>query len=336
MGRKSNAEKNDELESLASSLGEETTTIYQTKKPLGLDVAKLVEKAQGRFGKNKALYANSMKVSNEITMSNDPDDYVGSEQIAQFWKPLTNTLGCPYGRIVQIAGRPDSGKTTLGMLFMKSAQDAGTLVILWDSEGKFDSNRFRDRMGGDPSQVPVAMAKGIVEGVQEVVAYVKAAKEMNPEQKILIIWDSVGASVNSAEDEENDDYSKQPGVTAKEVSWAIRRFNQLMEKYRDEDGKYTMGVLCINQVYANIGSVGNKQKGGAELEYLSSIILEMSRKSNLTRTRAGQKIKYGILTKARVVKNHLFSGEDCVAELELVVNASGISLGKTDDLDEDE
>ena len=151
---------------------------------------------------------------------------------------------------------------------------------------------------------------------------------MNSEQKILIVWDSVGASINSAEDEENDDYSKQPGVTAKEVSWGIRRFNQLMENHRDKNGDYTIGVLCINQVYANIGSVGYKQKGGSELEYLSSLILEMSRKGNLTRTRNKKKIKYGITTVARVKKNHLFGGEDCIAELDLVVSASGIDLAK--------
>jgi RecA/RadA recombinase len=132
--------------------------------------------------------------------------------------------------------------------------------------------------------------------------------------------------LNSAEDEENDDYSRQPGVTAKEVSWAIRRFNQLMEKYRDSSGNYTLAILCINQVYANIGSVGFKQKGGAELEYLSSLILEMSRKATLTKTRNKQKVKYGITTVARVKKNHLFGGEDCIAELDLFVSSKGIDL----------
>jgi RecA/RadA recombinase len=151
---------------------------------------------------------------------------------------------------------------------------------------------------------------------------------MDPNQKILVVWDSVGSSINSAEDEENDDYSKQPGVTAKEVSWGIRRFNQLMEKYRDENGGYTIAILAINQVYANIGFMksGFKQKGGAELEYLSSLILEMSRKKTLTKIRNKQKIKYGIETVARVKKNHLFGGDDCVAEMDLVVSASGIYL----------
>jgi RecA/RadA recombinase len=308
------------LESISES------TESAPKKKTKINIADLVQKAQGRFDKKKSNIAVRMRRGDEIILSQNPEDYICSPEIDKFWKPLTGILGIPYGRIVQIAGKPDSGKSTAAMLCMKAAQQKGTTVILWDSEGKFDSTRYRERMGGDPSEIPVAPSRNILEGVQQVVAYIKALKEMDPDQKVLIVWDSVGASINSAEDEENDDYSKQPGVTAKEVSWGIRRFNQLIEKFRDANGNYTIAVLCINQVYANIGSVGFKQKGGSELEYLSSLILEMSRKATLTKTRNKQKIKYGITTVARVKKNHLFGGDDCVAELDLVVSAGGIDL----------
>jgi len=292
------------------------------------DINALVEKAKGRFDKKKAPLTTRMKTGDMIVLSTDPSDYITSPEIDKFWRPLTGLLGIAYGRIFQIAGRPDSGKSTAAMLAMKAAQQQGALVILWDAEGKFDSIRYRDRIGGDPSQIAVAPSRNILEGVQQVVAYVKAAKEMDPDCKIFIVWDSVGASINSAEDEENDDYSKQPGVTAKEVSWAIRRFNQLIEKFRDDEGNYTIAILCINQVYAKIGFMqsGYQQKGGAELEYLSSLILEMSRKATLTRTKNKQKVKYGITTVAKVKKNHLFGGEDCIAELDLCVSASGIDL----------
>jgi RecA/RadA recombinase len=299
------------------------------------DINALVEKAKGRFDKKKAPLTARMKTGDMIVLSTDPSDYISSSEIDKFWKPLTGLMGIAYGRIFQIAGKPDSGKSTAAMLAMKAAQQQGALVVLWDAEGKFDSVRYRDKIGGDPSQIAVAPSRNILEGVQQVVAYVKAAKEMDPETKIFIVWDSVGASINSAEDEENDDYSKQPGVTAKEVSWAIRRFNQLIEKFRDENGNYTIAILCINQVYANIGSVGFKQKGGAELEYLSSLILEMSRKATLIRTKNKQKVKYGITTVARVKKNHLFGGEDCIAELDLCVSASGIDLSN-DKIEEDD
>ena len=308
-----------------------------------LDINELVDRAKGRFDKKKSPISARMKTGDQIKLSTNPEDYICSQEIEDVWVPLTGIPGIAFGRIFQVAGKPDSGKSTLAALVMKAAQQQNVLVVLWDAEGKFDSIRFKEKMGGDPSQIAVAPSRNILEGVQQVVAYVKAAKEMNPDQRILVVWDSVGASINSAEDEENDDYSKQPGVTAKEVSWGIRRFNQLMEKFRDAEGNYTIAILCINQVYANIGSVGFKQKGGAELEYLSSLILEMSRKATLTRTKNKQKVKYGITSVARVKKNHLFGGEDCVAELDLFVSAKGIDLADkakksndNDDLEEDE
>jgi RecA/RadA recombinase len=296
------------------------------KKPL--DINELVEKARGRFSKRNPELAERMKTGDKIVLSTNPEDYISSEEIDKFWKPLTGLMGFAFGRIFQIAGKPDSGKSTAAMLAMKAAQKQGAIVVLWDTEGKFDSVRFRDKIGGDPSQIVVAPSRNILEGVQQVVAYVKTIKDMDPDQKIFIVWDSVGASINSAEDEENDDYSKQPGVTAKEVSWGIRRFNQLIEKFRDDNGNYTIAVLCINQVYAKIGFgvSGYQQKGGAELEYLSSLILEMTRKNSLTHTRKGQKLKYGITTRCKVAKNHLFGSDDCVSELDLIVSASGIEL----------
>jgi len=290
-------------------------------------IASIVQEARDRFGKDKSGLSKNMKTANEIKLSTQEKDYITSDDIKKFWVPLTGIVGVPFGRIVQIAGKADAGKSTMAMLFQKAAQQSDTIVVLWDAEGKFDSSRFKDRMGGEPSLIPVATSRNIVDGTRQVVSYVKAIKEAYPKQKILIVWDSVGASINSAEDEENDDYSKQPGVTAKEISWSIRRFNQLMEKYIDQEtGEYTIAILCINQVYANIGSVGNKQKGGGEIEYLSSIILELSRKGNLTKTRNGQKVKFGITSRARVAKNHLFGGEDCLAELDIAVSASGIDL----------
>lgn len=314
----------------AAKKSEESSTTVPIKK-LKINIAEIVELAQERFGgnKKKEFLAQSMTTGDKIALSKDPEDYVYSADIQKWWQALTGIIGIPFGRIAQIAGKADSGKSTAAMQFLKAAQDRGCAVVLWDTEGKFDSVRFRDRLGGDPSQILVASSKNITLGMQQVASFVRALKETDEDVKILIVWDSVGSSVNSSESEENDDYSKQPGVTAKENSWAIRRLNQLIEKYRNVDsGKYTIAVLCINQVYANIGSVGTKQKGGGEIEYLSSLILELSRKATDTCTRKGEKVKIGITSRAKVAKNHLFGGEDCIFELDLFVNSSGITLKK--------
>lgn len=318
-------ETDNEAEDLDTS--ELDVAVSKNKKiKVNLDIASLVKDVRGRYGKDKAGLANDIVLGNDIRMPTEDTAYILSSEV-EFWKPLVGVKGIPYGRIVQVSGKPDSGKSTTAMLFMKAAQDDGSLVILWDSEKKFDVKRYECKIGGDASQLVVSRNKLITEGVKQVAWYVKEAKEQNPDLKIFIVWDSVGSTLNSSQDDEDDEFSKQPGVTAKEVGFAITKLNSLIERYRNvKTGEDTIAVLCINQVYANIGSVGHKERGGGQLEYLSSVILQLSRKKDLTKIRNGQPVKYGILTRAKVKKNHLFSGEDCIAELDLVVTSTGISL----------
>jgi len=289
-----------------------------------------VKNVRGRYDKKEQGRAEDLTVAARIRLSDEDDDYVLSSHLRKWWEPLTGTKGIAYGRIFQIAGKADSGKSTTAMMFMKAAQESGALVILWDSEKKFSIRRYQNNIGGDPSTVCVTRSKNIVEGAKQVVWYVKEAKEQNPDIRIFIVWDSVGATMNTAEDDdEDDDYSKQPGQTAKQVGWAIKKFNNLIERYRDvKTGKETIAVLCVNQVYQMIGSVGSKEKGGETLYYLSSLILQLSRKKDLNRVVQKQKMKYGIVSRAKVRKNHLFDGEECIAEMDLVVSADGIQLAK--------
>src|SRR5258708_28927438 len=131
---------------------------------------------------------------------------------------------------------------------------------------------------------------------------------MTPDIKILIVWDSVGASLNSSEDKEDEeDYSRQPGVSAKETSYAIKKFNKLANKYMNkETGEETIATLVINQTYSSIGIGPSVQieKGGNEIYYLSSVIIQLSRKQDLTRIKGGDKYKFGIISRGKVRKNH--------------------------------
>lgn len=297
------------------------------KKSAGIDINKLIAKAQASYGKDKGL-AQQLSSGASIMLPNKDSDFVVWTK-GPHWKALTGLRGIPFGRIVQISGKPDSGKSTHAAVFMKEALDQNVLVVLWDSEKKFSASRFR-KMGGDPDRLAIVNTNNILNGAKAVAHFVNAAKEMDPSQKILIVWDSVGASVNSTEDNgENEDYSKQPGVTAKEVAFTIRKFNKLQNKHMNrETGEETVATLVINQVYANIGSPGLTEKGGGELYYLSSLILQLTRKGDLTRTKAGEKMKYGIVTRAKVKKNHMFEGDENVSEMEIVVSADGILLKK--------
>lgn len=294
-----------------------------------LDINKLVKAAQESYSKKEAGLANQLSTGKTLVRPTEDKDFVlwsGGDH----WYQLTHLKGIPFGRIIEISGKPDSGKSTHAMAFMKFAQDQGVLVVLWDAEKKFSPVRFDNKIGGCSDNLLVVNTNNILNGAKAVAHLVNSAKELNPDVKILIVWDSVGASVNSTEDkDDSEDYSQQPGVTAKENAYTIRKFNKLINKFTNrETGEETVAVLVINQTYANIGSVGQTEKGGGEIYYLSSVIVQLSRKQDLNRVKGGEKYKYGIVSRAKVKKNHLFDGDECIAEMDLVVSADGIHLAK--------
>lgn len=307
----------------------------------GIDINKLVKKAQEAYGKKEGGLSSQLATGKSLIRPNEDKDYVLWTE-GDHWFQLTHLRGIPFGRIIEISGKPDSGKSTHAMAFMKCAQDQGVLVILWDAEKKFSAKRFDDKIGGRSDDLLIVDTNNILNGAKAVAHFVHAAKEMKPDIKILIVWDSVGSSVNSTEDrDDTEDYSMQPGVTAKENAYTIRKFNKLANRYIHRDtGEETIATLVINQVYSNIGSVGQTEKGGGEIYYLSSVIIQLSRKQDLNRVKGGEKYKYGIVTRAKVKKNHLFDGDECISEMDLVVSADGIHLAKDvknfDDIKEDD
>ena len=298
----------------------------------GIDINKLVKKAQDSYEKKDHGLAKKLSTGKTIIRPNEDKDYVVWSK-GDHWKSLTNLKGLPFGRIVQISGKPDSGKSTHAMAFMKDAQNQDILVILWDAERKFSAKRFDEKMGGNSDNLLVVDTNKIIDGAKAVAQFVHAAKEMNPDVKILIVWDSVGASLNSTEGKTDgtEDFSQQPGVSAKENSYAIKKFNKLANNYiNNETGEASIATLIINQTYSSIGMGAPTQieKGGQEIYYLSSLIIQLSRKKDLTRVKGGDKYKYGIVSRAKVKKNHLFEGDECISELDLVISADGVHLAK--------
>ncbi len=243
------------------------------------------------------------------------------------WSILTGTKGAPFGKFVQIAGRPDSGKSSHAMAFMKKAQDDGHIVILWDTENKFSATRFDKYFGGCSDDVLLVTSKVILEGADMVSAFIRAALAQYPEKKALIVWDSIGGTLSTAENEKNLRESRQMAIAAKENGMVLHAWVNLMEEFKNRDtNEDRIAGLLINQTYANIGAPGQKEAGGQKVEYYSSLILQLTRKGDLNKVRDKIKRKVGILTRARVRKNHLFDGEDSIAELDLDVTAGSIDI----------
>lgn len=252
--------------------------------------------------------------------------------------PLLELAGLPcvpYNKIVQISGLPDTGKSTCCGQIMASAQKSGHVVILLDSEDKMDSQRFEKQFGGDPKDLILIKTNEILQGGEKVRKAIIAIKTRYPDAKILFVYDSVGGSQSRAHAERELDSVKhsQPGTDAREQGQVMKMLVSLINKYPD-----SLTVLLANQVYAKIGFMahGNQESGGKKIEFHSSLIIQLNRVKTLTRVSKGQKIKYGILTKASVKKNHLSQSATSLHELVFEITASGAKVSAEQSEDEQE
>lgn len=248
---------------------------------------------------------------------------------------MINLPCLPYNKIAQVAGEADTGKSTFCGQLMAAAQNADHVVIVWDSEGKFDSNRYRDHFGGNPDEVLLVKTNEILQGGEKVRKIIISIKERYPDAKILFVWDSVGGSQSRshAERELDSEKGQQPGQDAKENGSVMKMLVALTNKFPD-----SIAVLMANQVYSKIGFMqqGNRESGGKKIEFHSSVIIQLRRIKVLTKVVKGVKMKYGITTRATVSKNHLSQNELSVHQMDFDITADGIKAASKQGGDEDE
>ncbi len=298
-----------------------------------IDVSKIISDMQ-------KLYQKDKKIQSIITTGDSVKvDYTDKDLIllpeGHPIQALSGLRGIPYNKIIQVAGKPDCGKSTMAAEAMAGAQKQGVQVILFDSEDKFDAARFKNHFKGDPSQILMIKTNEILKGGELVRRYIIAIKEQDENAKILFVWDSVGGSQSRSHAERELDNEKhaQPGQDAKENGSVMKVLVALMNKYPD-----SIAVYLANQTYAKIGFMqkGDKASGGDKIEYHSSFIIFLKRIKVLTKTVKGVVNKYGIVTRATVTKNHLSQNTTSIHQLDFEITVSGTTLANGYDADDEE
>lgn len=292
------------------------------------DIVKKVQSLYAPKDKNRDIISTGANLKRPCK----PEDFVTIDANHP-WRTLTGLQGLPYDIITQVAGAPDSGKSTLGAQFMASAQKQGAYVILWDTEKKFDKVRFEKHFGGKSDEILVVGTTIIRKGAGAMFKYVNTICNQDPSAHILVVHDSVGGSVSRAraERELDDEKNAQPGSEAVENSDYMRHVVATMDKYPGR-----IALLLINQMTMKIGPVpGRSRSGGEKISFHSSLIVEMTRVQDLTKTLNKVKIKTGIISRAKIAKNHLSQTENSVHEMRVKVDADGWSLLDGGNEDED-
>ncbi len=195
--------------------------------------------------------------------------------------------GFPRGRIIEIFGPESSGKTTLALQAVASAQRLGGMAAFIDVEHALDPT-YAAALGVDVDNLLVSQPD-YGEQALEIANTLIASNSID-----CLVVDSVAALVPKSELEgEMGDSSM--GVQARLMSQALRKLTGIVSKSN-------CCLIFINQIREKIGVMfGNPETttGGRALKFYSSVRVDIRR---IAAIKDGETI-VGNRTKVKVVKN---------------------------------
>ncbi len=195
--------------------------------------------------------------------------------------------GLPRGRIIEIYGPEASGKTTLALQTIASAQRGGGLAAFIDAEHALDVGYAR-KLGVDTEDLLISQPDTGEQALEICETLVRSGA------LDIIVIDSVAALVPKAELEGNMGDSL-PGLQARLMSQALRKLTAVVSKSR-------CMVVFINQIRMKIGVMFGSPEtttGGRALKFYSSVRIDIRRIGSI---KQGDRI-LGNRTRAKVVKN---------------------------------
>ncbi len=195
--------------------------------------------------------------------------------------------GVPRGRIIEIYGPESSGKTTLALHILASAQKAGGIAAFIDAEHALDPVYARN-LGVNTDELLISQPDTGEQALEITDALVRSGAVD------AIVIDSVAALVPKSEIE------AEMGDSV--VGLQARLMSQALRKLAGSISKTNCIVIFINQLREKIGVMyGNPETttGGRALKFYSSVRLEVRRVETLSV--GGTKV--GNHTRVKVMKN---------------------------------
>ena len=195
--------------------------------------------------------------------------------------------GFPRGRIVEVYGPESSGKTTLALQVVASAQRAGGIAAYIDAEHAMDPD-YAGKLGVNIEDLLISQPDSGEQALEIAETLIRS------NSVDVIVIDSVAALVPRAElDGEMGD--SLPGLQARLMSQALRKITAIV-------ASSNTCFVFINQLREKIGVFFGSPEtttGGKALKFYSSVRLDIRR---IGAIKDGDKV-VGNRTRVKVVKN---------------------------------
>lgn len=195
--------------------------------------------------------------------------------------------GMPRGRIIEIYGPESSGKTTLALQVVASAQRAGGIAAYIDAEHAMDPE-YAGKLGVNIEDMLISQPDSGEQALEIAETLVRS------NSVDVIVIDSVAALVPRAElDGEMGD--SLPGLQARLMSQALRKLTAIVSSSHTT-------FIFINQLREKIGVFFGSPEtttGGKALKFYASVRLDIRR---IGAIKDGDRV-VGNRTRVKVVKN---------------------------------
>ena len=210
--------------------------------------------------------------------------------------------GLPVGRITEITGLEQSGKSLVSAHLLAETQKLGGLAVLIDTENAV-SREFLEAIGVDTTKLLYVAAETVEQCFEYTETIIEKVRTSSKDKYVTIVVDSVAAA--STEKEMEADYGKDGYATDKAIiiSKAMRKITNLI-------GRQKITLVFTNQLRQKMNAMPFSDpwttSGGKALAFHASVRLRLKGMGTIkSKDGSGNERIVGIKVRCQVVKNRM-------------------------------
>ena len=210
--------------------------------------------------------------------------------------------GLPVGRITEITGLEQSGKSLVSAHLLAETQKLGGLAVLIDTENAV-SREFLEAIGVDTTKLLYVAAETVEQCFEYTETIIEKVRTSSKDKYVTIVVDSVAAA--STEKEMEADYGKDGYATDKAIiiSKAMRKITNLI-------GRQKITLVFTNQLRQKMNAMPFSDpwttSGGKAIAFHASIRLRLKSMGTIkAKDGSGNERIVGIKVRCQVVKNRM-------------------------------
>ena len=188
--------------------------------------------------------------------------------------------GIPMGRLTAFVGPESCGKTLMANKIMANAQKKGMYVAYFDTEGALDEATAK-RLGCNTARIKHVPSEITEQCRNEIVQFLNTIVENKLQGKVLIVIDSLGNLITAQEKKKIEE-----GSETLDMGNRSKQLKSLMRAVTHAAAKANCPVVFTNHIYDDPSQLHptaiKKQAGGSGPLYMSSVIVQMAKKTERT------------------------------------------------------